>query len=153
VQATSDIPVEGHVITRTTGTTQNTDSGGSGNASKTWASAKITIESSATNEVGQPHTFTVTIYENNGGGYQHVGAGEDCEITLTGGGTPGAVPSPPGPFNLMTSSSGQCSTTFTSQTAGTVIGHGKSMLVIGGQPVTIETDGSGANSGNATKTF
>src|SRR5262249_10381391 len=36
VQATSDIPVGGVVITRTTGTAANTASGGSGNAQKNW---------------------------------------------------------------------------------------------------------------------
>jgi hypothetical protein len=36
VSATSDIPVSGVTITRTTGTPANTASGGSGNASKTW---------------------------------------------------------------------------------------------------------------------
>src|SRR5262249_18007633 len=53
VSATSDIPVNGVVITRTTGTAQNTASGGSGNASKNWVDANIQITpGSATNPVG-----------------------------------------------------------------------------------------------------
>ena len=69
VSATSDIPVGGLTITRTTNTAVNTAAGGSGNASKTWATARITIAPNATNEVGQPHTFTVTVEQDTGGGF------------------------------------------------------------------------------------
>ena len=43
--------------------TRNTDGTGanSGPAVKTWVNAKIAITPNATNEVGQPHTFTVTL--------------------------------------------------------------------------------------------
>jgi len=44
VQATSDIPVNGQTITRTTGTAANTASGGSGNASKNWADSVVTTQ-------------------------------------------------------------------------------------------------------------
>ena len=66
----------------------------------------ITITPSATNEVGQPHTFTVTVLNDTGSGLLPVGAGEQCNITLTNGN--GAVANPAGPFNLTTDASGQC---------------------------------------------
>src|SRR4029079_4412931 len=47
VQATSDIPVNGQTITRTTGTAVNTAAGGSGNAQKLWVKAKIEIAPNA----------------------------------------------------------------------------------------------------------
>ena len=47
-----------------------------GNASKTWASAKIVIAPSATNEVGHPHTFTVTLSKDSGTGSFVPAAGE-----------------------------------------------------------------------------
>src|SRR5262249_58916217 len=43
VSATSDIPVDGQVITRTTNTAVNTAAGGSGNANKVWVNANIQI--------------------------------------------------------------------------------------------------------------
>ena len=69
VSATSNIPVNGVTITRTTGTAVNTAAGGSDNANKVWASAKIEIAPDATNEVGQSHTFTVTLSRDNGAGF------------------------------------------------------------------------------------
>src|SRR6185436_19024801 len=40
--------------------------GGSGPAVKTFVDANITITPNATNEVGQPHTFTVTVMQDDG---------------------------------------------------------------------------------------
>jgi len=113
--------------------------------------AKITIAADKTNEIGQPHTFTVTVFTDNGAGYVHVGAGVDCNVTLTG--SNGATPVPPGPLNTVTDANGQCSITFTSATPGLVTGHGKSTLSIGGGTVTVETDGTGDNSADARKWF
>ena len=118
---------------------------------KTWANAAITITPTATNEVGQPHTFTVTVLNDTGSGLLPVGAGEQCNVTLTNGN--GAVATPAGPFNLTTNASGQCAVTFTSATAGTVTGHASSMLSVGGINFTIQTDGTSPNSGDAVKTF
>jgi hypothetical protein len=148
VQATSNIPVNGVVIPRTTAT--NPGPGGSGNANKNWVKVKITIAPDATNEINHPHTFTVTVFEDTGSGYQPVPMGTDCEITLTG--LNGAVPSVP-PLITTTNGSGQCSITFTSATPGEVTGHGKSTLSIGGQVVTDQTDATGDNSRDADKWF
>src|SRR5262249_54025683 len=62
VQATSDIPVNGQTITRTTGTPANTASGGSGNASKVWVDANIQITPpTATNATGTNHVLTIPV--------------------------------------------------------------------------------------------
>src|SRR5262249_1255888 len=62
VQATSNIPVTGVVITRTTGTAANPASGGSGNAAKNWVDANIQITPpTATNVVGTNHVLTITV--------------------------------------------------------------------------------------------
>ena len=39
-----------------------------GPATKTWVDARIAIAPNATNEVGQPHTFTVTLEKDTGDG-------------------------------------------------------------------------------------
>src|SRR5262249_5825497 len=62
VSATSDIPVSGLTITRTTNTAANTAAGGSGNANKNWANANIQISrANATNPVGTNHVLTSTV--------------------------------------------------------------------------------------------
>ena len=78
------------------------------------------IAPNATNEVGQPHTFTATISTDTGSGYQHVGAGVDCNITLTN--SNGAVELDAARAlherGTNTDANGQCTITFTSNTAG-----------------------------------
>src|SRR5690606_31020012 len=39
---------------------------------KTWIDARITIEEDATNRVGGPHAFTVTVEKNDGSGWEPV---------------------------------------------------------------------------------
>src|SRR5262249_17594397 len=59
VQATSDIPVNGVVITRTTGTRSKERRGGSGNGAKNWGDANIKkTPTTATNTVGSNHALT-----------------------------------------------------------------------------------------------
>ena len=75
---------------------------------KTWVNARILIAPNATNEVGAPHTFTVTVQQDTGGGLRaRSGAGVPCNVTLTNAN--GAVANPAGPFNQVTNASGQCS--------------------------------------------
>jgi phosphoheptose isomerase len=125
--------------------------GNSGDAVKAFVDAKISISPSATNEVGQPHTFTATLLKDVGNGFV-AAAGQPLTITLTGN---GATPNPAGPFNCTTNGSGQCSATFTSATAGTVTGHASSTVTLGNPSTTftVETDALGGNSGNAVKKF
>jgi hypothetical protein len=128
--------------------------GDSVDAKKTWEAAKITIAPNATNEVGQAHTFVVTLQKDTGNGAGFVAAaGETVTVTLTN--SSGAVASPAGPFTGTTNASGQFQVTFNSQTTGKVTGHASSTLSIGSPAATftVQTDGTGLNSGDAVKTF
>jgi len=156
ISATSDIPVNGETITRTTGTAANSASGGSDNASKSWAAARIQITpASATNEVGHEHTFTVTLSKDSGTGSFVPAPGEHVSVTLAD--TLGASHSDPtgscttaGPN---TDANGQCTITFVSLTAGKVTGHATATLMINGASITVSTDGVAPNSADAVKTF
>src|SRR4029079_10069484 len=148
IKATTDVTVETVALHRETG---DGHAGDSPDAAKAWVKVKIVIAPDATNEVGHPHTFTATISTDSGSGYQHVGAGVDCNITLTN--SNGAVATPPGPLNTTTDANGQCSITFTSNTPGKVMGIASSTFSIGGQSVTVTTNATGDNSGPAVKSF
>ena len=66
--------------------TRNTDGVGanSGPAVKTWVNARISIAPNATNEVGAPHTFTVTLEKDTRRRARFVpAAGEHVDFTLT----------------------------------------------------------------------
>jgi hypothetical protein len=134
--------------------------GGSGPAIKTYVDAYIVITPDATNEVGDDHTFTATVYADNGDGvdsdndgsnFDPVGAGEDVTITLTSSNGASAVPD--GPLAGVTDATGQFSVTFTSATAGLVVGTATSDVDVGGLVLTRMTDGEASNSGPATKRF
>ena len=154
--ATSNVDVGGLVLVRSTDGTANN----SGPARKTFVDAKIIIAPDDTNAVGDPHTFTVTVFADNGDGidndgtmgtFDAVGAGEDVTVTLTS--INGASAVPPGPFVGVTNANGQFSVTFTSATAGQVIGSATSNVDVGGLVLVRTTDGTGNNSGPARKTF
>src|SRR4051812_31072380 len=118
--------------------TKSTDNipANSGPATKTWVNAKISIAPNATNEIGQPHTFTATLQKDPGTGTFVAAAGETVTVTLTG--TNGATPTPAGPFVATTDASGQFAVTFTSPSTGIVTGHASSTLsVAGSAPFTV----------------
>jgi hypothetical protein len=149
--------VSAHVTTSVGGVslTRHTNGTGanSGPASKTWRGAKISIVPNATNEVGQPHTFTVTLMKESGSGFVPA-AGEHVDVTLTDS-NGAAHTSPTGTCTNVganTDSNGRCTITFTSPTAGRVTGHATSTLNFG-IPFTVQTDGVAPNSGDAVKTF
>jgi hypothetical protein len=141
--------------------TRTTDSshGSTGSATKTFEDARVTIASSATNEVGQPHTFTATFSVNrgDGNGFQPESAAS-CTITLTN--SNGASANPAGPFSGSTNASGQFATSFTSATAGQVVGNASCSKTVNTVLLTRDTDpataliGAGpGGSGPVTKTF
>jgi hypothetical protein len=131
------------------------------------AEARVTIAADGTNEVGQPHTFTVTVQQDSGSGFVPA-VGASVTVVLTGAN--GAVPDlispsdlPPSPTTTITgttNASGQFVVTFASASAGQVVGNATASLVVNGQPLTRDTDpatttipaGPGG-SGPATKTF
>ena len=160
VTFTSDIAgtVTGHasadVIVNSEPLHRETDGTGSnsGDAVKTYVNAKISIAPDDTNEVGEPHTFTVTVMEDIGDGNGYVAAsGEAVTVTLTDANGAAAVES--ANTCAATDGSGQCTVTFSSPTAGTVTGHAASDVQVGGLSLHRETDGSGDNGGDAVKTF
>ena len=121
------------------------------------SNAKITITPNATNEVGQPHTFTVTLQKDIGDGAGFVAApGEHVDVTLTD--ASGAVHTAPTgtctTAGANTDAAGQCTITFTSNTAGTVTGHATATVsVAGSAPFTVATNGVAPNGADAVKTF
>ena len=98
--------------------------GDSPDATKTWVDARISIAPNATNEVGQPHTFTVTLRRTPAPASCRR-AGEHVDVTLTDSngavalGADGHVHE----RGANTNATGQCTITFTSHTAGKVTGH------------------------------
>jgi hypothetical protein len=127
-------------------------------AIKTYVDAKITISPDATNRVGDPHTFTVTLSKDTGDGNGFVAAaGEHVDFTLTDSGGASsvldAVASTCDDAGANTDASGQCTIVFTSNSAGTVTGHATSTLSVGGVSITVATDGIAPNSGDAVKKF
>jgi prealbumin domain-containing protein len=114
--------------------------------------ASISIAPDDVNEVGQPHTFTVTVNKTIGNTTVAAPDGTIVNVTLTDAN--GAVHNissdtcaAPGTVN------GTCSVTFTSNTPGTVTGHAAADVAINGDTKHVETDGTGSNSGNAVKRF
>jgi hypothetical protein len=157
--ASTSFVLNGVTLTRATG---DSHVGDSGPATKFFEDAKISITPSATNEVGQPHTFTVTVLQDDGvaagapGGdaFNGFGPAANRTVTLTLANQNRAQASPGGPFTLTIDGSGHASVTFTSATAGQVIGNASTTFVLNGVTLTRQTgDGQSGDSGPATKTF
>ena len=144
--ATSDVSVGGLTLTRTTdGIAPN-----SGPATKTYVDAKIAITPNATNEVGDPHEFIITVMEDAGDGAGFVAAaGETVNVTFLESNGAQAQPADA----CVTDGSGQCSVMVNSLTAGQIVATATSDVSVGGLTLTRTTDGSGNNSGPATKTY
>jgi uncharacterized repeat protein (TIGR01451 family) len=125
-------------------------------AVKTYVDDFNTIDPDGVNPVGDPHTFTVTLWKDLGDGAGFVAAaGEDVDFILTDGDGASSILDAPsstcddaGPN---TDGSGQCTIVFTSNTAGTTTGHASSTLTVGGLPLFRETDGASPNSDDAVK--
>jgi uncharacterized repeat protein (TIGR01451 family) len=151
IRAATDVTVGGVALHRETG---DANVGDSADASKLWASAKITIAPSATNEVGQPHTFTVTLSKESGNGFV-AAPNEHVDVTLTdaNGASHSAPTGSCTTAGANTDANGQCTITFTSGAAGTVTGHATATLNVGGTTITVSTGGAAGNSGDAVKTF
>jgi uncharacterized repeat protein (TIGR01451 family) len=115
--------------------------------------AEIGITGSGVNEVNNPHTFTVTVKEDLGDGNGFVpAANEPVTVTLTS--SPGVNPIVETPLSGTTDASGQFQVTFTSATAGEVIGSATTTFTIQGVNLTRATsDSNVGDSGPATKFF
>jgi uncharacterized repeat protein (TIGR01451 family) len=148
--ATTTLSVSGVSLTRATG---DGNAGDSGPATKTFVDGRISIAPNATNGVTEPHTFTVTVVQNAGDGNGFTAAaGASVTVTLTA--TGGAVPIPSTPLSGTTDGSGNFSVTFTSATAGQVVGNATATFGVGGVSLTRATgDSHTGDGGPATKTF
>src|SRR5262245_49061177 len=126
--ATVTFDVGGVSLTRATDNTH----GSTGDATKRFVDANISIVPDRVNEVGQPHTFDVTVLQDDG-----------LSAAQGGDGVTGPGPAPVGTMPTVTltdangavqnvsentcgttgtDAAGKCSVTFTSATAGTVTG-------------------------------
>lgn len=129
-----------------------------GNVLEAVPKASISIGPSATNGIGESHTFTVTLQKDldNGAGLIPA-SGEHVDVTLTAAGGAviqlNAAASTCDDAGANTNASGQCTMVFTSNSAGTVTGNATSTLSLNGTPVTVSTNGTGDNSSEAVKTF
>ena len=121
VSATSNIPVAGETITRTTNTAVNTAAGGSGNASKLWVNANIQITPvTDANTVGTNHVLTITV--NALGGTIDAGPQTATASIVSG---PGSFVSSPSCTYTGGAATATCTVTITSSVTGTtvVFGH------------------------------
>jgi hypothetical protein len=131
----------------------NGDTGpdGSDDADKTYVDARIAIDPlTATNNINDPHTFTVHVEENAGSGWVDA-AGETVDFSLIDN-TAGAV------FvgdvdSCTTDSDGECTVTINSATPGTVAVHAASDVSVGGLTLPRETNGTDGNSADGVKTY
>jgi hypothetical protein len=140
VSATSNIPVNGVVITRTTGTAVNTASGGSGNASKNWVDANIQITpATATNPIGTNHVLTITV--NALGGTLDAGPHTATASIVSG---PGSFVGSPTCTYTGGAATASCTVTITSSVAGTTVISATSNIPVNGVSIT-RTTGTAVN--------
>jgi hypothetical protein len=139
--------------------TRSTDGTGSnsGPAVKTWVNARISITPNATNEINDPHTFTVTLEKDLGDGAGFVpfaDAHVDVTLTNSNGATHTAPTGTCTTAGPNTDAAGQCTITFSSPTAGKVTGNASWTGSVGASAnFTVTTNGTGGSSGPAVKTF
>jgi hypothetical protein len=130
---------------------------------------KIEIAPDATNEVGDPHTFTTTVMQDDGLSATEGGDNTDGFVVSTVGNVDVTLTDSNGAASVLDAGNstsddnqptgdnlddnGQATTTFTSATAGQVTGHATAAVTVLGLPLTVETDGVGDNSDDAVKTF
>ncbi len=154
ISATVEITVSGVVLDRATdGEGQN-----SGDATKVYVDAAITISPDAANMVGVAHTFTVTVTADDGSGSGMLPSeGQHVDFVLTNSNGADyvldAVETTCGVAGPDTDANGQCVIVFTSATGGLVTGEASSDVSVGGISVFRSTDGVAPNSGDAVKRY
>src|SRR4029079_11193296 len=149
VQATSNIPVNGQTIPRTTAT--NPGPGGSDNAAKVWVNANIQITPpTATNAVGTNHVLTITV--NALGGNLDAGPHTATASIVSG---PGAFVGSPTCTYTGGGASASCQVTITSGVVGTTVVQATSNIPVNGQtiPRTTATNPGPGGSDNAAKVW
>lgn len=143
VSAMAEIDVGGVIIEIET----DGEGGNSGPAEKTWVDARISIGEDGTNMVGDPHTFTAHVEINDGTGWMD--APEDTMITYSIVSGPGALTPLDG--IAYTDSNGEATIILNSAVTGTTVVKAAVEIDVKGVTLDRETDGTGGNSGPATK--
>jgi hypothetical protein len=111
--------------------------------------AKISITPDATNEVGDAHNFTINVMEDIADGNGFVAAaGETVNVTFDT-----MFADDPADTSCMTNGTGHCIVTVNSNNPGTIEASASSNVNVTGTIIPRTTDGTGNNSGNATKTY
>ena len=160
VHAGTTFSVAGVSLTRATG---DGKTGDSANGVKTYVDANIAITPlTPTNEVGVPHTFTVTVMKNDGSGGFAPAAGvtvaatatasNGATITSAGGSSPLCVSG--SPATPTTDANGQCTITVSSSTGGKITVNATTTFSVGGVSLTRSTgDAKTGDSANGVKTY
>lgn len=154
IHAAVDVTVSGVTLHRETdGLGQN-----SGDATKVYVDGAITISPNAVNVVGESHTFTVTVYADDGSGSGLLAsAGQHVDFSLTdsngAANVLNAAASTCDDVGPNTDSLGECTIVFSSATGGLVTGHAWSSIQVGGISVFRSTDGNAPNSEDAVKRY
>jgi hypothetical protein len=146
VSAATTVVVEGVTLTRSTAVGMS-GPGGSGNLTKRWVEASITIGPSAVNLVGQAHTFGIAVV------VQPSGAQPVTVTSITTSVTPEPTSSSNtcGSPTVTTETDGTvratCTLTINSSVATTYTANATAVIDVGGATLTRSTDASVAPSG------
>src|SRR5262249_45377838 len=127
--ATASLTVGGVAITVQT----NGQNGNSGDAVKTYVDANIQITPNGSNPVGPTHSLTAHVNVNDGSGAGFVSAPAGTSITFIKSG-PGSFTTP-NPCTTV-GTTGSCTVTLTSNTAGTTLVNAAVTTSLGGLTVT-----------------
>ena len=150
VGATVTVNVGGVNVTRSLG---DGFSGDSPKAKKTWVDARISIDpSAATNEVGEPHPYTVTLEIDDGSGAGFVAAPVD---NVVGNVTIGLFPTTTLSSNTCASYTlaGPCNLSIVSNSTDIFTITASAVVSVLGEEIRVSTDAQDRNSGPATKTY
>jgi len=140
--ASANVTIAGLAITRST--SGNAGPAGSGAAVKTYVDASISIAPTATNEVGQAHTFTVTV----------TGSGDLSNVSITPSVNLASTPCDTGTLSV-SGNTATCTVTINSAVAGTFTANASANVTIAGLAITRSTAGNAgpAGSGAAVKKY
>ena len=124
------------------------------NESSIAVDARLTISPSATNEVGDPHTFTVTVSDDPGTGTFAPFQGATAHVTLTDSNGSAHAAAAGTCVTGTTDANGQCTIVVNSTAPGQVGVHVGTTITVNGQSITRATaDGLSGDSADDTKTF
>ena len=149
VDASVTATIGGVSVSRSTSGTSGP--GGNSGATKTYVDARITIALDGVNEVGDPHPFTVTVFEDPGTG-EVAAAGETVTLSITSG-TATFVTNGLQSITCVTNASGQCTESIASTTPGVVTVSASVGVSVGGLTVNRSTNSTHGSSGPATKRY